>query len=188
MKITMGKAVKNQMLIMSVFLLIAIIMISVRGKSIYFGLLTLAVLVPFLLPWYISSGRTFLFSREGITIQWLWLKKHYDWDELQHKQYVRYSGIKGSALRSPCVSVAEFYKKRVFISKIDAHTYSWRHHPFAFVFVSFPPSKSWRINISKLEQERNPIIYEANEEEFRAKLLEWGVEMEETARGSYASC
>ena len=30
-----------------------------------------------------------------------------------------------------------------------------------------------------------PVLYEADEETFRAKLLEWGVEMEETERGIY---
>ncbi len=56
------------------------------------------------------------------------------------------------------------------------------------IFVYFPPLTSQNDKKSLITTTSFPILYEANEEEFRAKLLEWGVEMEETERGSYASC
>jgi len=137
-----------------------------------------------LLPWYIASGRKFVFDNDGITVCFLWIKKHYRWDEFQLKQYVKYGGISAYASRPPLVSAVEFYKKKISIPKIDAHSYSMLFHPFTFIFVYFPPSKTWRRDTSINEQARSQIIYEADEEEFLMKLKEWGVELETAFRGS----
>ncbi len=152
-----------------------------------FSLLGLGIFVVLnicILPWYIASGRKFVFDSDGVTVQFLWIKKQYRWDELQLKQYVTYGGIKAYASVIPKVKAVEFYTKKVTIPKMDAHSYSMLFHPFAFIFVYFPPFKTWRQDTSWNERGRTRIIYEADEEEFLAKLNEWGVELETVFRGN----
>ncbi len=146
------------------------------------GLLILLALVPFI----ISSTRTFEMNSSGCIVRWLGYQKTYRWDEFELKQYVHYKGVTIRASRSPCFHAAEFSPKNVKIPKrMDAHAFSALFHPLSFVFVYFP-KKTWNERASSMTKTRYPVVYEADEEELRAKLQEWGVEMVEAKRGIFA--
>ena len=138
-------------------------------------------------PYIIASTRTIVMDETGYTVCWGHYKKYYCWDELELKQYVHYKGVYLQAFPTNCFHAAEFFPKQVRIPKrMNGHLYSVLFHPFSFVFVCFPPSKTWHTDKPVSYHKEYPIPYEVDEEFFRAKLNEWGVEMVETKRGVFA--
>jgi len=149
---------------------------------------TIAI-VPFTvnLLFVIATFRTIIMDETGYTVKWWVFKKHYQWEDLKLKQYVHYKGVPFEAMHTNCFHAAEFFTKQVRIPKImNGHLYSTLFHPFSFVFVCFPPSKTWHTDKPLWYHKQYPIPYEADEELFRAKLQEWGVEMAEVKRGVFA--
>lgn len=185
-----GKFMLQQLLVLLISSFVGCAMISLYSLielgHLWVGLATEVLILLLMTPYAVSSMRTFTMDETGCTVSILCYKKHYRWDELQLKQYVTYEGILRSASRSPCTKVAEFCSKKVNIpKKMDAHSFSCYRHPLSFIFVQFPPSKTWDKDISESTQMMNPIVYEADEELFRANMEEWGVEMTETKRGMW---
>ena len=173
MTIKPKKVTVQKMLIGSI--IVFILDLCIFFKSYIGGMILLGISFLYLIPECIASCRTFIFNDQGCTVSFLWYKKMYTWDELKMKQYVTYNNCYESY--SLVTEAAEFSPKKVRIPKwMQAYTFSI-FHPLSFVFVYFPPDPRPK------DETRYTIEYEADKEEFRAKLKEWGVEMEEVVRG-----
>lgn len=121
----------------------------------------------------VSYCRTLYMSKEGVTVQFLWIKKMYRWEELRYKRYLTYDGVDGS-LERRCCYAAEFCTKDVKIPFwMSADEYSLLVHPFCFFYVYFPTPLSRKRRAKLLK----------DQDVFRAQLKEWGVEMTEDFRG-----
>jgi len=134
------------------------------------------ILLLLMLPWFISSLRTFVFDADGCTVCLWKYRKHYKWDDLQLKQYVSYKGAIITTTKACCYEAAEFCPKNVHVPKrLDGHAYSSIFHPLCFIFVYFPPG-----------QPGFPVAYREDKAYFCKKLEEWGVKMRLSERGSDA--
>ena len=142
--------------------------------NIWMGLVFLSLMLPYTLVWWIVFGKTLIFHKEGCTIKFLFFEKRYLWSDIQVKQYANYTGsFRKYSL--PYSSGAEFCLKSQRKKKtmgFDAYSF---FHPWTFFFVFFSEGDS-KNRIKKWYS-----YYVVNESEFRSKLQEWGVEMEEVS-------
>lgn len=176
MVIKPGKVVIQQMVISAICLLCLDVVVFIDSRSVALGLLFTLITFLIMLPWCIASGRTLIMDESGCTVCLLGYKRHYRWSELTTKQYIHYENC--FEYRSLCTEAAEFSVKKARIPKwMKAYTYSQFFRPFSFFFVYFPPDPRPK------NEGLYPIIYEADEQMFRAKMKEWHVEMKEVIRG-----
>ncbi|MBQ3069147.1 MAG: hypothetical protein IJD01_04265 [Clostridia bacterium] len=185
MKIIPGKELHKQIIASIALFLstIGFIYIAVTTGWFVIGMIGIAF-IPGCLCRLIATGRTFLFCEEGITVCLLWYKRMYRWDELKIKRFVHYKGVPTRISRTPVCLAAEFCAKDIHIpQQWDACIYSSWRRPLSMIFVYFTPPTYQNNKPSSITMTSFPVLYEADEETFRAKLLEWGVEMEETERG-----
>ena len=186
-KNTIQYIIISEILVCVGFLLLLLLFFLHSDFSIWLVLGVIVVCLLTNIPYIIASTRTIIMDKQGYTVCWGHYKKRYQWDELALKQYVHYKGVYLEAFRTNCFHAAEFYVKTVKIPKrMNGHLYSVLFHPLSFVFVCFPPCKTWASDKPISYHREYPIPYEVDEEFFRAKLNEWGVEMVETKRGVFA--
>ena len=158
-----------------VFTIICIATIALFfGLNLWMGVLFLCVLLPYTLVWWFVFGKTIVLDEEGCTIKFFCFQKRYLWSDFQTKQYAKYSGsFRRYSL--PYASGAEFCLKSQRKKKtmgFDAYSF---FHPWTFFFVFFSECDS------KDRIKMWYSYYVVNESEFRSKLQEWGVEMEEVS-------
>lgn len=119
--------------------------------------------------YWIATGRTFIMSKEGCIVKFLWYQKEYKWDDFQVKAIEDFS--KAHRQMSSTERGAIFSKRPIHKPWWwEPAVYSINLHPLSFVFVDFIPPR-------KLPGEIG--IYEIEEEVFVAKMKEWGIELEE---------
>ncbi len=124
-----------------------------------------------------SQNRTFEFCREGCTVSFLWYRRMYTWDELKTRRYVRYSGERRSEKYVSAVnykSGVELYPGilKPYGKYPPSESFPMRH-PLKFIYICFRTPETDRASKLYLRS------YEAYEEEFRAKMAEWGVAVDE---------
>ena len=153
-------------------LIIGMVLCIVLSYSSY-GSLSLLFLIPFIyiLRCWIAIGRTLTMDQQGITVSVFLHKKSYSWSELKTKRYAEFENAYG--YRDFHSSGAEFSLNMVHRPKwLKPQAYCSLAHPISFCFVYFRP---------KLPKGKHPYyraIYAVDEAEFRAKLDEWGVQMD----------
>ena len=125
-----------------------------------------------------ATARTLVFSKEGCLVRWLFFKRFYRWEELQFKRYIdlhevrRLSSTRGSA-QLPYLGGAECSVKKIKRSKTDSPSYyAALHWTLSYFYVYF-------ITTECPDEKGLAYEYLVDETEFRAKLAEWGVEMDE---------
>lgn len=140
------------------------------AKIIYIGVILFAC--AFLVYKDYSLFRVFVMDERGCTVKYLWLKKFYSWDELTMKQYViLWESLPSSSFQVRQLTGAVFSKKKRRFKK----TVLRKHYdlPF-FICVSFKV----KMKKGKDTYIDFPDEYPVDEEEFRARMKEWGVELE----------
>lgn len=118
----------------------------------------------------ISVGRTFILDETGCTVSFWKFKRTYTWDQIKTKVIITYSfrpllmGTNCPEYLTEIIFTPYIMRKPRFIR---AYIYSI-FHPFRCIYMYFDPKEN-RFRSSK--------YYEADEEEFRTKMAQWGVEL-----------
>ena len=119
--------------------------------------------------YWLAFGKTFILEEEGCTVCFLWYRKEYRWDELQVKRYANYRPCI-PLLKCYCKEGAEFSPKNLHRPRwLAAADYCEMFHPMSFFFIYFYPENM---------RSRSLMFYVVDGNEFREKMREWGVPME----------
>ncbi len=141
------------------------------NKSFVFVLLLIPVYF-FMALYLISYGRTFVLNEYGCTVHFWKYKKLYTWDQLKTKRIEKYNSrpLINGTYRGYYLTEAIFCFRKIRKPKfIRPSTYSIIH-PFSCIYINFNPTpENWK-------RGRH---YEVDEMEFREKMKQWGVELEE---------
>ena len=182
MVIKAGKTITWLMVITGILMYAACLVLCMVYPEAWIVILGLMiVLFALYIPSLIAFTRTIVMDETGCTVRWLWFEKTFRWDELQLRQYVEY-GVALGMFRRPAHRGAEFYHKNVKIPRgLHAQAFSAFFHPYQFVFVQFTTSAYYKTALK--DTSYTPYAYAMDEEEFRARLQEWGVEMNQVSRG-----
>jgi len=155
---------------------IPIVCIFKFGTSIWFALLCNFPVLLVMIPGMITSGRTFIFDQDGITVIFWKYRKKYTWDQLKTKRLETHDlpsmlDGRGSApyLKEVIFSPHKIRKPRF----IHANTYCM-FHPLSCIFVNF--------SIEDETYDESSRYYEVKEEVFMEKMNEWGVVLEEIGK------
>lgn len=156
--------------IYSILLIIAFLLISISfTNSIEGGVLGFLILSPLMIACISSYEKVLIMDSKGCTVKLFCFSKTYKWSELKTKEYRYFKH--GHAYHEIYESGAIFCKRRVRMSRrIKPSAYSFYFHAFrlfSFFYVYFPIDESLHY----------PGLYVVNEAEFRAKMGEWGVDM-----------
>ena len=134
------------------------------------GLLLLIITYPVCFVYWLSIGRTIEIDAFGITVTFLFYKKHYLWDDLHLKRYVdcrKCYGFKDIAL-----SGAEFAIKPIRRPDwMKPSMYSVYFHPFSYIYVYFKPKV--------FVKNQYPLFFGVDENSFKEALNQWGVNMQD---------
>lgn len=134
------------------------------------GLLLLIIAYPICFAYWLSVGRTIDIDAWGITVTFLFIKKHYLWNDLEVKRYINCEKSYGA--RDIVLSGAEFYAKPVRRPNwMKPSVYSGFFHPFSYIYVYF--------RSAEVDKNRYPLFYGINENSFKDALNQWGVIMQD---------
>ncbi len=153
--------------------------ISLFGVSIGYFLLmyfavgakTLALIMGLLLfcfavRYWAAIGKTLIISKDGCMVRWLWYRRVYSWEELK----VRRCFQVGYEYRCSATKGVEFSKKAIRRPAwLGSAAYAIWVHPLSYLFVYFYTGKPSNAEIP---------FYMATENEFREKLMEYGVSLD----------
>lgn len=125
----------------------------------------------------VAYGRTFVLDEEGYTVCFMGFRKKYLWSELRTRRIQPYPKF---AVRSrgdfPYRQVAIFSPRRFRKSRLIRPGLYRIFHPLSFMYINFyipdPVVCGQTIH-------RRGRHYEADEQEFREKMKQWHVELEE---------
>lgn len=157
-----------------VFCSVAAVLIYVYGldTSIGFAILLNLPVVLLCISGIISYGRTFVLGKDGCEIRFWRFRKKYTWGELKTKTIETHdlpSMLRGR-YSYPYLKEAMFAPFRIHKPKIiRAEMYSI-FHPFSFIYINFAT------NVAGYQNGR---YFEVDEAEFRRKMTEWGIQLEE---------
>jgi len=128
----------------------------------------------FIVPRWISTGRTYVFDQTGCTVKFLCYHKTYRWEDLKVKRYV-YSEYCLKYGRQVYKYSAEFSAKNIRRPKwMHPGKYCELTNPLSFIYVNFRPiSQS-----DKKAAQYYPFFYPVDGLEFKKKMKEWGVDMD----------
>lgn len=158
--------------ILSVPFLIAILMWFSFPEDPWFGFLMFLILLPLCANYGITCGRTIIMSQKGCLVKLLWIEKFYRWDEFKTRRYEEYWVVPPIERGSP-------YEKGAFFCPYKLRRKPWRKaasramgSPLAFyhIYVYFYPNYAF---------DAFPVYYAVGESEFRQKMCEWNVGMED---------
>lgn len=126
------------------------------------------------IPRWVSIGRTFVMDHKGCTVKFLWYRKEYRWEDLKVKRYV-YSEYCLKYGRQVYKYSAEFSTKNIQRPKwMHPGKYCELTNPLSFIYVNFRPiSQS-----DKKAAQYYPFFYPVDGLEFKQKMMEWGVKMD----------
>ena len=141
----------------------------VFGDLIFLFLVLLAWGVLYL----ISVGKTLIFHADGLTVRFWFYQKSYSWSELKLKRCIYFAD--GYGYDELSSSGAEF-SPRAFKrpKRLKPLTYAAFCHPFHYYFVHFKPDE-----VPRGRRTSYRAVYTVDEFEFRAKLEEWGVRLDD---------
>ena len=137
-------------------------------------LLTAALIMyPFMINVWIAFGRTIVMGKDGCTVEFLFFKKFYKWEDLKTKRYEYTENIlppfeRGSPYTHGILLSPRNISKKSSL-KLATRCY-FSPFPFSFIYVYFYPD-----NMTERPPNAYPIYYVTNEQEFRAALVSWGV-------------
>ena len=121
---------------------------------------------------FVSTGRRIIMDEQGCTVCLGKLQKTYTWTELKTKRIEKHylpSMMKGY-YHCPYRDEAIFAPHKIHKPRfIRGNLYSSLLHPFSCIYVHFSVGEKWTTGR----------YYEVDEQEFRAKMKQWGVELEE---------
>lgn len=135
------------------------------------------ILVPALVPIYlitvseiISIGRTFILDETGCTVCFGKYFKKYTWDQLKTKVIVNYyiPSMYSNSLYPPYVTEIFFVPYKMRKPKMIRAGLYRVFHPWRCIFMYFIP---------KEDGDYPGRYYEVDEQEFRTKMAQWGVEL-----------
>ena len=118
-------------------------------------------------------GKKICIDEKGCYVQFLWYRKQYAWEELTVKRVERYSLLSGGHRinhKSGCVFSAHPIHKPKWMNPV---AYCFCCRPMSVFFVLF-----------EYEREKDffqtfPYIYEVSETEFREKIQQWNIQLQE---------
>ena len=152
-----------------IFHLIFSIQIGNFTNSIEGSVLGFIFLSPIMFNTISMYEKTLIMDSQGCTIKFLCFSRSYKWSELKTKEYRYFKD--GHAYRDTFESGAIFCKRRVRMPK-------WtKPSVFALYFQAFRWFSFSYVYFSNNKPKRIPELYVVNEAEFRAKMEEWGVDM-----------
>ena len=182
------------------FILIVIIEDGFTGMF-WVGVMTMAIILVNPLTIWISTSRTFIMSEKGCTVLFHQYQKHYRWDELIIKRYVKGE----DQLEESLHSYAPSYMEGVFFTLHKAKCLKWMRpyryctyiRPFTSIFVNFYPLgvkegkgdyksqiEAYKARTGKkkvyvvMGVTRRQEVYPADKFEFLQYMKKWGVEIE----------
>ena len=143
----------------------------------WLGLATAAVILAVIFPYWLATGRTFVFDAEGITVRLGFYSRRYRWEDLKTKRIERYRVQNWYFEETEAYTGwAEFSVKEIRRPRWQLpEKYSTRRHPLSYIFVHFPSEKFE--SCVKYSRRFAP-CYVTDEQEFLSKMQEWGVELE----------
>ena len=117
--------------------------------------------------------RKYTFDETGCTVEFLWIKKHFSWEQLKYFSLTKNDnprfffsdtyGLYGMEFCSRDIDRSEFIRKS---RKESMEGYAVWKHTFSYIFIYF----------YRNQQEYNRICYyPCNMDEFLVKLMDWGV-------------
>ncbi len=126
--------------------------------------------------------RTIVFSKDGISIRFLFLKKTYPWAKIRTKQYVDYSCIDGVSgfekkngyrLESQDYETGAVFLPKKMRREINQYPelFCEIHHPWSCVFVSFKNPDDSLDNTKEMKSEG----YVVSEKGFLSQLAAWDI-------------
>ena len=136
------------------------------------------ILLPICVNYGIVHGRTIVMTPEGCHIKFLCFEKFYRWDDFQTRRYEQYWGELPPIERgSPYNTGAYFSPKKSRQSSMHkpATRIMWSVFPFSKIYVYF-------INDQAEKSSAFPVYYAADEAEFREKMLQWNVSIEDISK------
>lgn len=169
---------KAAMYILFFLVLAVLIMFAVMfDLSFWMYLPTAIILIWLSVNVWITYTRTITFSDEGCYVELWHFRKMYTWDMLYTKRFERYNVISRIwERRSPysrgCVFSPHKVRRSVLVKAATRGILSL--FPFSHIYVYFYP-----IETAQPPKSANPYYYAVNENEFREKMHEWGIVVEE---------
>ena len=129
--------------------------------------------------YWVATGRTIIMDSEGCTIQFLWYRKCYTWDQLKTKRFADYKHSLG--YKASYIAGAEFSPNMVRKPKwLKPVEYCALIHPVSFFFVTFKPADDLLKNARQYPSTTQfPCIYMVDEMAFRDKMKEWNIQLQE---------
>lgn len=148
-------------------------LICAASRNVIVTMLVLILAGALCLRQWIAVGKELEICETGVTVSFLWYRKEYSWDALKTKRFVDYKDRYG--YKNSCVGGAEFSPVSIRSTlRLKSADYCILVRPVSFFFVCFQPD-----NIST-DAVQYPMFYAVNEADFRNKLDEWGVSLEDT--------
>ena len=132
------------------------------------------------IPALVSVARTFVFNKDGCTIELLWYRKMIPWSRIKYIRIESYPHM--ATNRFPYSGAIVFTTKRIYHSTkarvtkynlIGTPTLFSSYHPFSHIYVYFeanPPVKYTRFNYPRYSRE-----FCVDENTFINLLKEWNV-------------
>ncbi len=181
--LTPGSRAIERLIVPLIVLLIGAVVFTIASSDIipvfiFFLVLLSALALRMIMVYY----RTIVFSKDGITIRFLFLKKTYPWERIRTKQYVDYSCIEGVPgfekkngyrLESQDYVTGAFFLPKKMRKGIDQYPelFCEIHHPWSCVFVHFnTPDDSIEYSTEKKSDG-----YVVNENMFLSQLEAWDI-------------
>ena len=184
--LTPGSRAIERLIVPLIVLLIGAVVFTIASSDIipifiFFLVLFSALALRMIMVYY----RTIVFSKDGITIRFLFLKKTYPWERIRTKQYVDYSCIEGvpgfeekngCRLESQDYVTGAFFLPKKMRKGIDQYPelFCEIHHPWTCVFVSFSNPDDSTDNAKEIRLEG----YVVNENDFISQLAVWGINLD----------
>lgn len=120
----------------------------------------------------ISTGRTFIMDEDGCTVHFGKYRKKYTWNELTTKRIEKHNlpSMLAGRFSCPYLDEAIFSPYKIHKPKVIRVGLYSIFHPFSCIFVNF--------SLGNEDWQRGR-YYEVEENIFREKMKEWGVELDE---------
>lgn len=171
------RGITIHMAVVAAFIVSVIVLFMITFDLPLLAYSPLSVLVFFFINYWITHGRTIVFSKDGCRVAWLCFSKMYAWADLRTKRYEQYTKFSNLWERnSPYQYGAVFSPHRVRKAIIDKAATRGPVSFFAFshIYVYFYPNDGY-----EPPKNADPLFFAVNEKLFRQKMQEWGVVLDD---------
>lgn len=174
MIVTARKDVKTKIVLLFLMDVFLFILISYIGHNFLYSFVCFFLFLIYILYFWFVFGKSIYLDQNGCTVNFLFYKKTYCWNELKVKHIENHSMIFGFDIPSE-LTCAIFSKKKYFKPKFISPSTYCEFHPFnfSFIYLNLIPRNYDAENLPT-----NYSAYPIDEQLFYSKMKEWNIEFE----------